>query len=148
MEQVKVVPMTAAHVAELARLEQLCFSEPWSEAGLVAELNNETAFFRVAEDGGGNVLGYVGMHCVAGECYIDNVAVFPQARRRGAASALLADLVAWAKANASAFVTLEVRPSNTGAIALYEKFGFAEAGRRRRFYRDPEEDGLILTLNL
>ena len=148
MEKIKVVAMTAAHVAELARLEQLCFSEPWSEAGLAAELNNETAFFRVAEDEGGNVLGYVGMHCVAGECYIDNVAVFPQARRRGAASALLADLVAWAKANACAFVTLEVRPSNTGAIALYEKFGFAEAGRRRRFYRDPEEDGLILTLNL
>ena len=148
MEKIKVVAMTAAHVAELARLEQLCFSEPWSEAGLAAELNNETAFFRVAEDAGGNVLGYVGKHCVAGECYIDNVAVFPQARRRGAASALLADLVAWAKANACAFVTLEVRPSNTGAIALYEKFGFAEAGRRRRFYRDPEEDGLILTLNL
>ena len=148
MEKIKVVAMTAAHVAELARLEQLCFSEPWSEAGLAAELNNETAFFRVAEDAGGKVLGYVGMHCVAGECYIDNVAVFPQARRRGAASALLADLVAWAKANACAFVTLEVRPSNTGAIALYEKFGFAEVGRRRRFYRDPEEDGLILTLNL
>ena len=148
MEKIKVVAMTAAHVAELARLEQLCFSEPWSEAGLAAELNNETAFFRVAEDGDGTVLGYVGMHCVAGECYIDNVAVFPQARRRGAASALLADLVAWAKANACAFVTLEVRPSNTGAIALYEKFGFAEVGRRRRFYRDPEEDGLILTLNL
>lgn len=148
MEKIKVVSMTAAHVAELARLEQLCFSEPWSEAGLAAELNNETAFFRVAEDEGGKVLGYVGMHCVAGECYIDNVAVFPQARRRGAASALLADLVAWAKAKECAFVTLEVRPSNTGAIALYEKFGFAEAGRRRRFYRDPEEDGLILTLNL
>lgn len=148
MEKIKVVSMTAAHVAELARLEQLCFSEPWSEAGLAAELNNETAFFRVAEDEGGKVLGYVGMHCVAGECYIDNVAVFPQARRRGTASALLADLVAWAKAKECAFVTLEVRPSNTGAIALYEKFGFAEAGRRRRFYRDPEEDGLILTLNL
>ena len=148
MEEIKVVAMAAAHVAELARLEQLCFSEPWSEAGLAAELNNETAFFRVAEDADGNVLGYVGMHCVAGECYIDNVAVFPQARRRGVASALLADLVAWAKAEECAFVTLEVRPSNVGAIALYEKFGFTEAGRRKRFYRNPEEDGLILTLNL
>lgn len=148
MEEIKVVAMTAAHVAELARLEQLCFSEPWSEAGLSAELSNETAFFRVAEDDGGNVLGYVGMHCVAGECYIDNVAVFPNARRKGAASVLLADLVQWAKQNNCAFVTLEVRPSNTGAIALYQKFGFSEAGRRRRFYRDPEEDGLILTLTL
>ena len=148
MEQIKVMSMAAHHVAELARLEQLCFSEPWSEAGLAAELSNETAFFRVAEDADGSVLGYVGMHCVAGECYIDNVAVFPHARRRGAASALLTDLVQWTKAQQCAFVTLEVRPSNTGAIALYEKFGFAEAGRRKRFYRNPEEDGLILTLNL
>ena len=63
------------------------------------------------------------------------------------ASALLTDLVEWAKQNGCAFVTLEVRPSNSGAIALYQKFGFAEVGRRKRFYRDPDEDGLILTLN-
>ncbi|MBR5559573.1 MAG: ribosomal protein S18-alanine N-acetyltransferase [Oscillospiraceae bacterium] len=148
MEQVKVCAMTAEHISELARLEKLCFSEPWSEAGLAAELENENAFFRVARDAHGNVLGYVGMHCVAGECYIDNVAVFPDARRKGAASALLNDLVDWARQNSCAFVTLEVRPSNSGAIALYQKFGFEEVGRRKRFYRDPDEDGLILTLNL
>jgi len=147
MEQIKVCAMTAEHITELARLEKLCFSEPWSEAGLAAELENENAFFRVAEDADRQVLGYVGMHCVAGECYIDNVAVFPHARRKGAASALLTDLVEWAKQNGCAFVTLEVRPSNSGAIALYQKFGFAEVGRRKRFYRDPDEDGLILTLN-
>ncbi len=148
MEAIKVTTMTAAHLPELARLEKLCFSEPWSEEGLAAELDNEAAFFRVAEDAAGAVLGYVGMHCVAGECYIDNVAVFPQARRRGVAAALLTDLVEWAEKNDCAFVTLEVRPSNSGAIALYEKFGFSEAGRRKRFYRNPDEDGLILTLNL
>ncbi len=148
MEQLCIVPMAERHPAPLARLEQLCFSEPWSEAGLAAELDNPNAFFRVAEGADGQVLGYVGMHCVAGECYIDNVAVFPQARGRGVATALLDDLVTWAKQNSCAFVTLEVRPSNTAALALYQKFGFAEAGRRRRFYRDPEEDGLILTLNL
>jgi len=53
-----------------------------------------------------------------------------------------------AKQNDCAFITLEVRPSNSGAIALYQKFGFVEAGRRKRFYRNPDEDGLILTLNL
>lgn len=148
MEQIKICAMEARHIPELARLEQLCFSEPWSEEGLAAELDNPNAFFRVAEMADGTVLGYVGMHCVAGECYIDNVAVFPQARRMGAASALLQDMTCWAKQNDCAFITLEVRPSNSGAIALYQKFGFAEAGRRKRFYRDPDEDGLILTLNL
>ena len=148
MEQIKVCAMAADHIPQLAQLEQLCFSEPWSEEGLAAELDNPNAFFRVAESADGTILGYVGMHCVAGECYIDNVAVFPQARRMGAASALLQDMIGWAKQNNCAFITLEVRPSNSGAIALYEKFGFAEAGRRKRFYRDPDEDGLILTLNL
>jgi ribosomal-protein-alanine N-acetyltransferase len=57
-------------------------------------------------------------------------------------------MTCWAKQNDCVFITLEVRPSNSGAIALYQKFGFAEAGRRKRFYRDPDEDGLILTLNL
>ena len=148
MEQITVCAMQQRHIPQLAQLERLCFSEPWSEAGLSAELDNENAFFRVAELADGTILGYVGMHCVAGECYIDNVAVFPQARRMGAASALLKDLIDWARQNDCAFITLEVRPSNGGAIALYEKFGFAEAGRRKRFYRNPDEDGLILTLNL
>ena len=57
-------------------------------------------------------------------------------------------MTCWAKQNGCSFISLEVRPSNTGAIALYQKFGFAEAGRRKRFYRNPDEDGLILTLNL
>lgn len=148
MENLRIVPMNPGHPAHLARLEQLCFSEPWSEAGLAAELDNPSAFFRVAEDETGEILGYLGMHCAAGECYIDNVAVFPAARRRGVATALLQCLVDWAKANGCAFVTLEVRPSNAPALALYRRFGFAEAGRRRRFYRNPDEDGLILTLNL
>lgn len=148
MEQISIVDMKTGHVAALAQLEQICFSEPWSEAGLAAELRQSTARFRVAEGADGTVLGYVGMHCVAGECYIDNVAVFPHARRKGVAAALLEDLVTWARAEACAFVTLEVRPSNTAAITLYQKFGFEEAGRRKRFYRDPDEDGLILTLNL
>ena len=148
MENIKVCAMEMRHIPKLAQLEQLCFSEPWSEAGLSAELENENAFFRVAESADGSILGYVGMHYVAGECYIDNVAVFPQARRMGAASALLQDMTCWAKQNGCSFISLEVRPSNTGAIALYQKFGFAEAGRRKRFYRDPDEDGLILTLNL
>ena len=146
--QLIVTTFAAAHLPAVAELEQLCFSEPWSEAGLAAELENPAARFRVAVDEQGEVLGYLGVHCAAGECYIDNVAVFPHARRLGVGNALLADLVDWAKAEACAFVTLEVRPSNTAAIALYESFGFAQAGLRRRFYRNPDEDGLILTLTL
>ena len=93
----------------------------------------------------GEVLGYAGMEFVCGEGYLDNVAVFPKARRQGAGRALVGALLTYAKAHGGSFVTLEVRPSNAAAIALYESLGFAEAGRRRHFYRDPMEDALLLT---
>jgi len=146
MEEIRVVPMQRDHVAALAWLEDICFTEPWSENGLAAELDSPTAVFRVALDHTGNVLGYAGMHCAAGECYVDNVAVFPAARGRGVATALVGALTGWAREQGCAFLSLEVRPSNAQAIALYKRLGFREAGLRRRFYRSPDEDGLIMTL--
>ena len=77
--------------------------------------------------------------------YITNVAVFPPYRRRGAAGKLLDVFLRFARANHLAFLTLEVRPSNAAAIALYTRFGFREAGRRRNYYDLPKEDALILT---
>ena len=73
------------------------------------------------------------------------MAVFPQYRRRGAAGKLLDVFLRFARANQLAFLTLEVRPSNAAAIALYTRFGFREAGRRRNYYDLPKEDALILT---
>ena len=142
-----VVPMARSHLEALARLEALCFSAPWSRQALAEELTNPAAVFLVAEEGG-VPLGYAGMHCVLDECYLDNVAVFPQARRRGVAGALLAALEERARARGGSFLSLEVRPSNTGAVALYRGAGFEEAGRRRDFYRAPREDALILTKRL
>ncbi len=142
----KIVRMEKRHIPALAALEKTCFSTPWTEAGLAAELTKDTAVFFVAErEETGEVLGYAGMEFVCGEGYLDNVAVFPKARRQGAGKALVGALLTYAKAHGGSFVTLEVRPSNAAAIALYESLGFAEAGRRRHFYRDPMEDALLLT---
>ena len=144
----RIIDTTETQLEQIEAIEQQCFSCPWTLDQLRSQLSDDRHVFLAAVAESGAVLGYVGMHCVAGECYIDNVAVFPHARRKGVAAALLEDLVTWARAEACAFVTLEVRPSNTAAIALYKKFGFEEVGRRKRFYRDPDEDGSILTLNL
>ena len=81
----------------------------------------------------------------ADEGYITNVAVFPPYRRRGVAGKLLDVFLRFARANHLAFLTLEVRPSNAAAIALYTRFGFREAGRRWNYYDLPREDALILT---
>ena len=81
----------------------------------------------------------------ADEGYITNVAVDPSRRRQGVAAQLLRVFDDFARANRLAFLTLEVRPSNQAAIALYQGFGFTEAGRRRNYYDLPKEDALILT---
>lgn len=142
-----LVPMEERHLDDLERLERLCFSDPWTREGLQAELGNPTAVFLAAEMDG-KTAGYAGMHCVCGECYMDNVAVFPQFRGRGVGRELVRDLIRRAREADGEFLSLEVRPSNTAALALYGELGFKPAGRRRDFYRRPKEDALILTLFL
>jgi len=143
---VRVVPMNADHLDALEKLERICFSRPWSRKMLAEELENQCAAFLVAEDAdSGEVVGYAGLLVMADEGYITNVAVFPQFRRQGIAGELVQVFLRFAQANQLAFLTLEVRPSNTAAIALYQSFGFEEVGRRKNYYDLPKEDALILT---
>ncbi len=140
----QLVPMDRSHLAAVAALERLCFTTPWTEAMLEEELYNDTASFIVAQRADGEVLGYAGLHVILDEGYIDNVAVRPEYRRQGVADRLLDVFCRFGQARL-AFLTLEVRPSNTAAVALYEKHGFREAGRRKNYYENPTEDALLLT---
>lgn len=140
----EIVPMNRGHVDQIVALEKACFSMPWSATMLEDALYDERASFIVAEDTEGNVIGYAGLHVVLDEGYIDNIAVEEAARRHGVASALLEVYCRFAAVNL-AFLTLEVRKSNTAAIALYEKFGFQQAGLRKGYYQHPREDALIMT---
>jgi len=146
MKQGKIVPMAAEHLDRLEQLERMCFSRPWSKKMLAEELDNQCAAFLVAvEPETEKAVGYAGLLVVADEGYITNVAVDPSCRRQGVAAQLLQVFDNFAKGNHLAFLTLEVRPSNAAAIALYEGFGFREVGRRRNYYDLPKEDALILT---
>ena len=135
--------MNAAHVAQIAALEKICFSDPWSERSIASELDNKLAFWLVATEGE-TVAGYIGSQTVMEETDMMNVAVHPDFRRQGIAEALVSGLVEHLKAMGSHCLTLEVRAANAPAIALYEKLGFAEIGRRKNYYRNPREDALIL----
>ncbi len=101
----------------------------------------------VAEDGGA-VVGFVVARCAANEIEILNLAIAPEARRRGVARLLVAEAIAWGESCGAVKAFLEVRESNSAAIRLYESLGFAEAGRRARYYVDPIEDGLMLACRL
>lgn len=140
----EIVPMDRSHIPQVLQLEQTCFSVPWTETMLTDALFDPQASFIVAEDDEGNVVGYAGLHAVLDEGYIDNVAVEPDARRHGVASALLDVFCRFGAANLS-FLTLEVRASNTAAIGLYEKYGFQQVGLRPGYYQKPREDAVIMT---
>ena len=141
----QIVPMDRSHIDQIAQLEQACFSSPWTANMLTDALFDTQASFIVAEDEEGNVLGYAGLHVIVDEGYIDNVAVEPDARRHGVASALLDVFCRFGEANL-AFLTLEVRESNSPAIGLYEKLGFQVVGRRKNYYREEHEDALLMTI--
>ena len=142
-QPINIVPMGPEHIETLARLEQACFSSPWSFDALAGELSDPLAVFRVATVNG-QVAGYVGMQHILDEGYVCNIAVFPEYRRRGVATALLHALDAYAKENGMASISLEVRQSNEAAQRLYSRFDFETVGRRKHFYQNPTEDALIM----
>ncbi|MBR3562046.1 MAG: ribosomal protein S18-alanine N-acetyltransferase [Oscillospiraceae bacterium] len=145
-KKVRIVPMTHDHLDEVAALEHTCFADPWSRNMLAEELDNAMSAYLVALDTeDGSVVGYAGLLVVADEGYITNVAVRPESRRGGVAGALLDVFVNFAEGNQLAFLTLEVRASNYGAIALYGSRGFRGVGRRTNYYEHPREDAIIMT---
>ena len=139
----RITLMENAHVSQVAQLEKLCFSAPWSENSISSELTNPLSCWLVALDGD-RVAGYVGSQTVLDESDMMNIAVDPQYRRQGIAQALVEELVKCLARKGSRCLTLEVRASNAGAIALYEKLGFVQVGLRKNYYRNPREDAMIL----
>lgn len=135
--------MTAEDVGQVMEIERASFSKPWTENMFLRDLAQEIAVYRVAVEEGRPV-GYMGMYHVADEGHITNIAVLPVWRGRGVASALLRSFVELAQSRELAFLTLEVRAGNRGAIRLYEKFGFRQVGVRPRYY-EYTEDALLMT---
>ncbi len=138
-----VSPIEYHHIKEIAKLEKECFSLPWSEQTIEDAYKTGTRFFVAEKDN--SVLGYVGISAILDEGYITNIAVFPEHRQKGVASALMNSLFEFTKENGLSFISLEVRESNNAAILLYKKFGFKTEGKRKNFYSAPQEDALIMT---
>ena len=136
--------MTEADLSAVLAMDARCFPDPWSEGVFRSSLSDERSLWLMAESEG-IPAGYAGMQWVLDEGYIDNVAVDPLFRRRGAASALLETMIREARTRSLRFLSLEVRAGNEGAIALYAAFGFETVGRRKGYYLRPPEDALIMT---
>lgn len=128
---------------EIAEIEAQCFSAPWSEQAITDSVKNGTEFFIFEKNF--SVAGYVSLNTVLDEGYINNIAALESFRRQGIGARLLKRVDAFAKEKSLSFVTLEVRESNTAAIALYAAAGYEKAGVRKGFYEAPRENALIMT---
>lgn len=137
------VLMREDHLEQIAELEKICFSDPWSLRSISSELHNPLSVWIVAEENG-FVAGYVGSQSVLGESDMMNLAVAPSFRRQGIARRLIQELVSRLNKQGSHVLILEVRASNEPAIRLYEESGFVQVGRRPNYYVHPKEDALIL----
>jgi ribosomal-protein-alanine N-acetyltransferase len=138
-----VRPASIDDVADVAAMERRCYADPWPAAAFTSLPGNPSVYFAVARVEG-LLKGYVvGWH-VLNEAELANLAVEPGSRRNGLGSRLLDQMLEDAAERGAERIFLEVRESNEGARRLYASRGFTEIGRRKKYYRTPDEDALIL----
>lgn len=148
-EGLVVRPAARDDLTRVHEIERAAFSDPWSFQSFADLLANPRVLFAVAERESrqgepGGVVGYVVAWFVVDEAEVANVAVAPEARGQGVGARLLDEALDAARRKGSASVYLEVRDSNAPARALYASRGFVQIARRRRYYRRPVEDALVM----
>ena len=135
----------SSDMAALLEVERASFATPWTREMFLWEIeNSDVSYVYVIRASPGDVAGYCSFWVIFDELHINNLAVRPAARRVGAGTALLAEVLRCAVVAGATRATLEVRESNAAARQLYERAGFQVSGVRRRYYRNPEEDALVL----
>ena len=145
---ITIEKMSREHLSEVASIEEMSFSLPWSRERLELMLTEQASALVALEVVRGRVLGYVGMMCVLDEGQIINVAVHPDARRRGVGRTLMEGAQTYAKERGIVFLSLEVRESNIAARSLYSSLGWEEQGIRKGFYSQPVENDCVMTKSI
>jgi ribosomal-protein-alanine N-acetyltransferase len=140
-EHLVIEPLRRRHLDEVLRIEGSSYPKPWSRNVFQSELDLARGGerFYVAARAGGTVVGYAGLMFVVGDAHVTNIAVAAEQQRSGIGTNLLATLAWEAVRRGCEAMTLEVRVSNTGAQALYRRFGFVPAGVRQRYYENTED---------
>ena len=147
MPEIKLEIVAGEHISEIAAIEKECFSCPWNEKALEDTLLSDhgTAVAAICD---GHVVAYGGMVIALDEAEITNVATTAEYRGRGIAKAVMREMFRVAHARGCVSMSLEVRESNSAAIALYEGLDFENVGKRPNFYRFPREAAIIMVKQL
>lgn len=133
-------------ITQVVAIDRECFPPDWTSPPYRKDLeSNAMAHYLVACDAGAQVAGVIGLWMMADEAHIVTMAVRPARQRQGVGESLLVAAIDMAIELNARMMTLEVRRSNTAAIALYRKYGFAEVGSRRAYYGTSREDAVIMS---
>ena len=136
MDDFHIRPLEEKDIQRLAELEKELFSDPWPQESFKNELKNRKISFSYVIEHENQIIAYLIAWCYAGEIHIGNIAVSALFRRKGLAQRLLEHIFQVCGGYEEAF--LEVRESNTAAIALYRKMGFEKLAIRSSYYSDGE----------
>ena len=139
--------MTEADLPEVLAIESVSFPTPFTINLFRMELNLNVAHLYVMKREG-KVMGYLDFWRVGPEVHLITIGVHPDFRKKGAGTKLIEFMLSEARKTQVETVSLDVRPSNAAGLKLYQKFGFRQAGIRRRYYQDNDEDALVLSLHL
>jgi ribosomal-protein-alanine N-acetyltransferase len=146
MPDIVIESMRRTHLPDVLEIEKEEFSSPWPEEMFLQEMeDNELsrAFVALMDD---RVVGYMASWFVQDQAHLLNIAVSSPHKRKGIAGQMLRYLIDLALSEKKQVITLEVRASNTGAIAFYEVFGFQRFGVSKGYYPENGEDALLMVL--
>ncbi len=142
--RISIRPLRRSDLCQVSSIEQTVASDPWSLEMFESQFDVYAhGRYWLAAQSSGRVIGYGGLTLAAGDAHLLNIGVFPPAQRQGTGRQLLAALLLRAVESGAVNATLEVRPSNVAALALYKRFGFSAAGTRPNCYQDGG-DALIM----
>ena len=135
------------NIDEIAEIDRLSFSEPWDKQFFLKSLEDNNYIFFVEKEFG-DIIGFVMVLKLVGDCEIVRIAVLPKYRRKGIAENLVKKVTEYSQKNRYENIFLEVRAGNSAARALYLKCGFEECGVRKGYYNNPKEDGVVMRKRL
>jgi [ribosomal protein S18]-alanine N-acetyltransferase len=142
---IEIRRLTQRDLEAIDRIERRSYPTPWSRSMFASELSKPSSVSLGAyETETGELVGYLVISRYVDAWHVMNVAVVPERRRQGIASALFDRLFEVTGNDGRRGYTLEVRISNEAAIKLYERLGFQSRGVRRGYYTDNREDALIM----
>jgi len=149
--EVKIEQMTAKNLEQILKIEKESFNSPWSRHSFLRDINDNSYAIYLTAKIKEKVVGYIGTWLLIDELHITNLAVDPEYRQQGIATRLLKKVIRMIKEDNSvalSLITLEVRESNRAAIKLYQKLGFSRIRVRPNYYRDNQENAIVMRKEL